>query len=326
MIFKNLVETFVRLVTRNSQANLTSGISRPPNFGAKEMKPSNQNSYERLLTDAQVSAFRRDGFIKLDKFYDLESEVFPVQEGIRQIIGMMVEKYLPGKRMEEGGDRQFDDGFLDLVSHDRALGGRVYDAVKHLPAFVRLCASKKHDSLMMQLRETDLPGLPSGGSGIRIDIPFEDLFRANWHQDYPSQFRSMDGLVFWSPLVPITKEIGPLQIAVGSHREGIAPLLRNDPENAEKSGAYALRLRDEEELLGRYQKIEGYSEPGDLLLIDYLNLHASGHNRSDRARWSMQMRYFNYREPIGRGYDWVGSFAAGVDIGKIHPELISSEP
>ena len=40
----------------------------------------------------------------------------------------------------------------------------------------------------------------------------------------------------------------------------------------------------------------------------------------------MQMRYFNYREPIGRGYDWVGSFAAGVDIEKIHPELISSEP
>ena len=290
------------------------------------MEPSNQTPCERILSDGQIAAFRRDGFIKLDGFYDLDSEVTPIQEGIRQIIGMMVQKYLHGKRFENGADRPFDDGFLDLVRQDRSLGGTVYDAVKHLPAFVRLCSSKKHDVLMMQLRETDLPGLPAGGSGIRIDIPFEDRFRANWHQDYPSQFRSIDGLVFWSPLVPITREIGPLQIALGSHLDGIAPILRTDPDNAEKSGAYALRLRDEEKRLERYPKIEGYCNPGDLLVIDYLNLHASGHNRSDRARWSMQMRYFNYRDPIGRGYDWKGSFAAGVDIGKIHPELISPQP
>lgn len=82
------------------------------------MESSNQNSYERILSDGQVAAFRRDGFIKLDNFYDLESEVFPVQEGIRQIIGMMVQKYLHGKRLEDGADRPFDDGFLDLVVAD----------------------------------------------------------------------------------------------------------------------------------------------------------------------------------------------------------------
>jgi hypothetical protein len=283
-----------------------------------------QNCHDsaKVLTDEQIATFRRDGFINLKGFYDLESDILPIQDGIKMIITMMLEKYLPDASVE---GKQFDDGFLELVRHDRKLGGRVYDAVKHLPAFVRLCASRKHDILMMQLRETDLPGLPAGGSGIRIDIPFEDRFRANWHQDYPSQFRSVDGLVFWSPLVPITRELGPLQIAIGSHLDGIAPLLKNDPEDVEKSGAYALRLRDEEELLGRYQKVEGYSKPGDLLVIDYLNLHASGHNRSERARWSLQMRYFNYRDPVGRGYDWVGSFAAGVDISKIHPELIASE-
>lgn len=289
------------------------------------MEHKNIKHFKRLLTDEDVIAFRENGFIKLKNFYDLESEVFPIQDGIREIIDILFKKYLPGKRLEDGRGRRFDDGFLDLVRHDRNLGGRVYDAVKHLPAFVRLCASTKHESLMMQLRETDLPGLPAGGSGIRIDIPFEDRFRANWHQDYPSQFRSIDGLIFWSPLVPITKEIGPLQIALGSHRDGIAPLLRNDPDNAEKSGAYALKLRDEEKLLGKYAKMEGYSKPGDLLVIDYLNLHASGHNRSDRARWSMQMRYFNYRDTIGQSYDWIGSFAAGVGIEEIHPELLSSE-
>jgi len=50
-------------------------------------------------------------------------------------------------------------------------------------------------------------------------------------------------------------------------------------------------------------------------------LHASGHNRSLRSRWSMQLRYFNFNDPTGRSYGWKGSYAAGVDFRQIHPEL-----
>ena len=55
--------------------------------------------------------------------------------------------------------------------------------------------------------------------------------------------------------------------------------------------------------------------------MDFLVLHASGENVSERARWSMQFRYFNFDEPTGLRHGWKGAYAAGVDFRSVHPEL-----
>jgi ectoine hydroxylase-related dioxygenase (phytanoyl-CoA dioxygenase family) len=203
-------------------------------------------------------------------------------------------------------------------------GGEIYDAVKQIPAFVRLVAHPAHEALMRALRENSVPGLAAGGYGIRIDNPHEDRFRAQWHQEYPAQLRSLDGLVFWSPLVPVTEALGPVQFCPGSHRMGPLPVYTKDPANPERRGAYSLMLKDEEALLAAHPRIAPLCGPTDLVIIDFLVLHASGHNRSSRARWSMQFRYFNFAEPTGRSHGWRGSFAAGVDFGSIHPELCAN--
>lgn len=276
-----------------------------------------------LLTSDQVEQYHRDGFLILRGFYDLKTEIEPIQRDIHHIIGIVIRKH--GLAIEHPPFRPetFDAGYQPLIAHDRRLGAEIYDAVKQIPAFVRLVVNERHDRLMRQLRNTDLPGVAAGGYGIRIDNPFEEKFRANWHQDYPSQLRSIDGLVYWSSLVELTEELGPLQIAVGSHKDGLAPILTRDPENPEKTGAYALRLKDEAARIEGYQKVQGLISVGDLIVVDFLNLHASGFNRGSRSRWTMQMRYFNYRDPIGQRISWVGSFAAGKSLRDVHPELIA---
>lgn len=280
------------------------------------------NGPTEILEAAQLEEFASNGMLLLKGFYDLATEIEPIQRGIHCIIGMMIEKNRLAIDQPRFSPHTFDAGFQQLIAANRAFGGEVYDAVKQLPAFVRLAASAKHDAIMAQLRRTDLPGVAAGGYGIRIDNPREDKFRANWHQEYPAQLRSIDGLVFWSSLVPITEEMGPVQICVGSHRDGLVQVHTRDPRNPEKTGAYALTLADEETRVARYRKIQILSGPGDLLVMDFLTLHASGHNRSARSRWSMQTRYFNYRNPKGIEIGWRGSFAAGEDLAKIHPELI----
>ena len=277
----------------------------------------------RPLSPEQVNQFNRDGVLVLRSFYDLAREIEPIQRDIHKIIGILIRKYGLRTTQKPFAAATFDSGYQELIAHDRKIGGEVYDAVKQIPAFVRIVASEKHDRLMSQLRNTDLPAVAAGGYGIRIDNPQEEKYRASWHQDYPSQFRSLDGLVFWSPLVELTEELGPLQIAVGSHKDGLAPLLMRDPDHPEKTGAYALRLKNEAERVGRYQRISPLASPGDLLVLDFLNLHASGYNRSQRSRWSMQIRYFNFREPTGQRINWIGSFAAGRNIREVHPELIA---
>lgn len=275
-----------------------------------------------LLDAGQRAAFARDGVLVLRGFYDLEAQIRPVQRAIHAVVGEVITRH--GLDDDRGPcvPERFDDGYLALVARDRRHGGEVYDAVKQVPAFFRLVGDPRHDALMTELRPGALPGIAAGGHGIRIDLPGEEKYRANWHQEYPSQLRSLDGLVLWSPLVPITPERGPVRIALGSHRGGVRPVTRHDPRNPDKQGAYGLTLHDEERLLAGFEIVAPLTEPGDLVVMDFLTLHESGRNASDRARWSMQFRYFNFREPVGRGHGWKGSFAAGVDFAAVHPEFL----
>ena len=198
----------------------------------------------------------------------------------------------------------------------------MYDAVKQLSAFVRFVTHPEHERLLRQLRGTNLAGVAAGGSGIRIDNPGEEKFRAGWHQDYPAQIRSLDGLVFWSPLLPVTEELGPVEFCLRSHKDGLAPVHTLDMSNPGKSGAYGLTLVEEEKCVSGYQKVAPLTQPGDLVLVDFLTIHRSGLNRSTRSRWSMQMRWFNFEECTGRRLGWPGSFVAGNELRAIHPELV----
>ena len=273
-----------------------------------------------MLSQAQCAAFERDGFLVIPGFYD-PNDILAIQRGIHNVIGAVIQRHGLGIMQVPFSADSFDSGYPDLIRADRRFGGEVYDLVKEIPAFTRLVGHPAHEALMEQLRPGSVPQIGAGGSGIRIDNPGEDRFRAMWHQEYPAQLKSPDGLVFWSPLAPVTEDMGPVMFCPGSHREGPLPVTIDDPEKAGRSGAYALRLHREEALLARYDKVAPLSRPGDLVVLDFLVLHASGYNRSERSRWSMQFRYYNLANETGRGHGWKGSYAAGVDFRTIHPEL-----
>ena len=273
------------------------------------------------LTDAQLNAFQTDGFAVLPAFYE-PAEIEPIQRGIHAIIGLVIEEEGLSIEQPPFEAANFDVGFQELIAHDRTLGGRVYDAVKQIPAFMRLVSSEKHEAVVRQLRGTEAPAIAAGGYGIRIDNPNEEKFRAGWHQDYPAQIRSLDGLVFWSPLLGMTAELGPVEFCVGSHKDGLAPVQEMDADNPDKTGAYGLTLADEAERVARYEKAAPLTQPGDLVLVDFLTLHRSGANISNRSRWSLQKRWFNFAEPTGKKLGWPGAYAAGGDLRAVHPELV----
>lgn len=276
-------------------------------------------SRDGTLTGAQIAEFQRDGVLIVPGFYDLEDDIVPIQHGIHRLIGQVMKRHGIEDKRPPFSPETFDDGYQPLIARNRAYGSEIYDAVKQIPAFIRLLGDTKHEHVFKALRAGAIPGIAAGGYGVRIDNPNEERYRAEWHQEYPSQMRSIDGLVFWSPLLQLTQELGPVQFCRSSHAAGPLPVLTKDA--GRKSGAYAVRLKDEAQLLARYEKIAPLTSPGDLVVVDFLTLHASGFNTSHRSRWSLQFRYFNFDDPTGLAHGWKGSFAAGVDFRQIHPEL-----
>ncbi|MBV8035002.1 phytanoyl-CoA dioxygenase family protein [Roseateles sp.] len=277
-----------------------------------------------LLSEQQREQFHRDGLLILPGFYDAHADIEPVQRAIHAAIGQVMQRHGVPDERPPLDPAHFDAGYQDLIRRDRSWGAEVYDAVKQLPPFVRLVAHPAHERLMRELRPGSEPGIAGGGYGIRIDNPGEERFRAQWHQEYPAQLRSLDGLVFWSPLVPVDEALGPVRFCPGSQREGPLPVYRGSGDG--RSGAYALMLANQEALLSRYAQVAPLCAPTDLVIIDFLVLHASGYNRSQRSRWSMQFRYFNFADATGRSHGWKGSFAAGQDFSLIHPELCVDAP
>jgi len=276
---------------------------------------------QALLTPNQTDTFNRDGVLVIPGFFDLKHDIYPILIGIYRVIGQVMERHgVPDTRPPFSPD-EFDAGYQTLIRLNRAYGAEVYDAVKQVPAFVRLVAHPRLEKLFAELRPGAVPGIAAGGSGIRIDNPNEEKFRAPWHQEYPAQLRSVDGIVFWSPLLPISPDLGPVAFCLGSQKEGVIPVFTHDPKSPQKQGAYALTLQNETELISKYKRIAPCTSPGDLVLVDWLVLHASGQNVAERSRWAMQLRYFNFADPIGMQHGWKGSYAAGVDFRDVHPEL-----
>lgn len=273
-----------------------------------------------VLSAEQNEAFRKDGVLLLKGFYNIEEEIIPIQKAIYNIIGLYIKKYDLEIERQPFQPENFDDGLQQILKINRQYASEIYDTVKQIPAFIRLVANPKHEKILQQIFDTEIPGIAAAGYGIRIDHPREDKFRASWHQEFLSQLRSMEGIVCWSPLRSVTEDLGPVKICPGSHVEGVLKVSTTDPDNPNKSGAYALRLIDEEKYLAKYEVIAPLTEPGDLVLLDWHVLHCSGKNISNKSRWSMQMRYFNFDNDLGSRINWCGSFSAGVDVKSILPE------
>jgi hypothetical protein len=273
----------------------------------------------KLMTSELAQQFAGDGFCLHRGFYDYESEIRPIQQAIQDVISLVAEKYgidAPVSTPEEAMAK----GYAAIIAVDRKYGGEIYDAVKQIPAFMQLVVASKNVKLFADIRPGSKPGIAAGGYGIRIDNPAEEKFSAPWHQEFPAQLRSLDGIVFWSPLLPVQPESGPVTLCPGSHKEGPLPVFEDD-QGIGKSGAYALRMRGEEEILKKYERIAPLTNPGDLLNMDFLTLHASGRNVSSAPRWTMQWRLFNFADPMGVRIGWRGSFAAGVRFQDVIPEL-----
>ena len=272
-----------------------------------------------MLTKNQNIEFGKNGVLVVKGFYDLYNEILPVQNAIYQIIGFVMARHSIEISREPFKGVNFDDGYLELVAIDRKFGAEVYDLVKQIPSFLRLIATKKAEELFCFLRNTDAPGIGAASYGIRIDKPFEDQYRSQWHQEFLFQPQSLDGLVFWTPLVPITSELGPIMVCVASHNDGLC-LYNKSKAYANKSGAYQIGIHDEEKVVSKYTKIEPLTEPGDLIIMDFLTIHQSGFNTSNRSRWSIQSRFFNFKEEVGAKIGWKASVTAGSDVEKIFPD------
>jgi len=281
---------------------------------------------KNLLNENDRADFAHNGVLVIKQFYDINQDILPIQSAIYEIIGLVMQKHGLSIDRQSFNGENFDDGYAELIAANRQYGSEVYDLVKQIPAFLRLISGARSEQLFCDLRGTNLAGIGTASYGIRIDNPFEEQFRSQWHQEFLYQPQSLDGLVFWTPLVPILPDMGPVVACLESHKDGLCKYNKSKPYT-QKSGAYKIGLFNEAQVIGRYKQFAPLTEPGDLIIMDFLTIHQSGSNVSHRSRWSTQFRLFNFCEPTGMRIGWKASVTAGTNIESIFSEyFVEVEP
>jgi hypothetical protein len=248
-----------------------------------------------LLIRQQLSSL---GYAKLEGFIDSDQYVLPIWRSIHHLARLIARR--------RNLDFNLDDFYSEDESSFEIMRLALYDASKQIPAFLRLASCREFEELFALLRQTSLVGIGERSYGVRYDMPNEDMFRSHWHQEYASNPQSIDGLVFWIPLVSMAEDMGSVVICEASNREGFIPhqLLS---KYASKSGLYQTGIPDEDSVVARYKQVSPLSRPGDLLMMDFSTIHQSGFNRSNRLRVTMQVRYFNFENPQAVADGWPSS-------------------
>lgn len=274
-----------------------------------------------LISKERKDFFYEQGYVLIPNFFDKDRDILPVLEGIHGVISRVAKRHGISIPDNPFTFDTFDSSYQDLLQADRNLAAEVYDLVKQIPAFLRLISHSRSDALFREIRNDCMSGIGVGSYGIRIDNPSEDKFRSHWHQEFFYQPQSLDGIVFWAPLLPITPELGPVNILPRSHKDGLG-MYEYAEKYRDKQGVYHIGLADEDQTIAKYETIAPLTEPGDLLLMDFLTIHGSGLNRAERSRWSVQNRFFNFDDDVGTEIGWKAAGVTGVCLEKIFPNNI----
>jgi ectoine hydroxylase-related dioxygenase (phytanoyl-CoA dioxygenase family) len=147
----------------------------------------------------------------------------------------------------------------------------------------------KHHEALIGLLERMLGGpiLPHPRVLMRNIFPQREEYTTKAHQDFPNVQGTTEVYTAWLPLIDCPMEVGPLQIAAGSHTAGVY-----DFDIA--GGAGGIEITDP--LDGSW--VSADFAAGDVLLFHSMTVHKGVANRSGRLRMSMDVRYQLVREPF----------------------------
>lgn len=245
-----------------------------------------------------IEDFKKNGFLILKNFFQkdeidslLRSATYPFKSQIKSK-GIDKKENLDLsslKDVEKGMFNLFND-FPDIFASTAVISQQCYELYK-------LNTHQKIIQLLgdIELQEPSVCGKPC----LFFNSPHLAKTKGHYmtpiHQDWYSMQGSLDSVVLWAPLVDVNKDIGALKVIPASHKKGIY--------KADKDEWYSHIIDSE---YNEDDIIFAEMEAGDLLLFNSFLIHGSGNNITDRARWSIQLRFNNLAEGtfVQRGYPY----------------------
>ncbi len=142
-----------------------------------------------------------------------------------------------------------------------------YDQLRFLP---EVLAISNEQTILKNVKKCGIKFPVVDEIVLRGDIPYDDQWRREIHQDSHYFQGSMNSVIIWLPFQDIDSKIGPLEVVNGSHKNGSISD-QGKSINDSKFTSITMKL-------------------GDALVFSQFLVHRSGKNRSSDIRFSLQLR------------------------------------
>lgn len=250
--------------------------------------------------------FRENGYVIIRDFFKKE-EIDDFNQELASIIRAYARKAGLGV---EGGI--FDDVILALEEFDHEYVAGIYDTIFQSPSFMRIAGKIETVKWVQNLLSLDGDAALYGYTNrCRIDPPRDNRRTYGWHQEVFYTVPEGHYIQTWAPLVFDTNvQNGTIEIAAGSHKEGIAP------QSWIEEPGRATQIIVNEDVIKKYKCCAVDMRVGEMLFFSGKLAHRSGQNTSNSVRYSLVGMYhdvghipfvapkigFGYRGPSPREY------------------------
>jgi hypothetical protein len=267
---------------------------------------------ENFSLDTVRELFTTYGAVFLPRFLP-QNEISLVTGHISELIKIQLDLVSPATTRPEDYN-YLVDGILELAVRDRKKVGSVYDAAMKMLSVRAMGLTPQIQELIRHVLSSNLLAM-SNNIIVRIDMKGEEEHLFGWHQDYPYSMVSRHGAVIWTPLTPVTADVGPVQVLPCSHKNGIRKLTIGERRH--------LNIQDEEYINSLPPPVAFECVPGDVVLFNVLSLHRSSPNVSAMPRWSVTFRYCDMRDEHSLQRGWPTFYTQGRHFKDVYPELVT---
>jgi len=263
------------------------------------------------LSNDQREQFEREGYLLVEGLIDPAGVLDPlVAEYTEALDALATELHRAGRISETFSELSFSDRFIRIEQETNETNAQFFDFSLPQGGITRdtpmslgpmVFEALVHPPILDVVESVIGPEIYSNPvQHIRIKSPerfgardpltgASKMGATNWHQDNGVVLPIADDtdmLTVWFSLDDAGVEHGCLQVLPGSHRGG---LLTHCPAGP---GGLEIPAR----VMSRDGAVAVPTRRGDALLLHKRTAHASLSNRSDRLRWSFDLRY----NPIGQ--------------------------
>tara|TARA_B110000027_G_C16112215_1_gene298299 strand:+ start:460 stop:1275 length:816 start_codon:yes stop_codon:yes gene_type:complete len=244
------------------------------------------------LEKYQLNKFLEKGYIVLNDLYKTETSL-ELSVNLIKIINSFNLKKIQIKNYENYSKKKLVNIVLKSLHNLELMDHKyikvIYDTLRDTDLVIRMM---NHDTILKTISllmgyEEKIP-LYVRQIACRIDMPKNETFSLDWHQEAHYTMKGSQLIQVWAPaLNDIGAKNGSIKILEGSHKEGVA-----ETEDYIPKVGHAQYV-PKKSILEKYKEVQLEINYGQAVLFSNTLIHKSGTNISDEPRLTLLGHYYN---------------------------------